>query len=384
MPTTTSNPEQPAKPENIGFIGRIPIRNIWLLMLYASGLLREREFSYVDKEEVSDKIPDLVAQLLCRRVEQRLLKQLSCGYRERQGVLNRVRGRIDLLKTTTHQLLARGQVACRYEELTINTPRNRFVRAALESIAALVSDQKLRKRCRKLAVRLLQLGVIGKKPERLNAGFDRFSYFDLQDRPMVAAAKLAFDLCIPSERQGKYLLTTPERKIEWLRKLYEKAIGGFYSAVFFGHDWTVSAGKYLQWPIEDKSKGIDKVFPSMKTDVMLEDREHGRRIIIDTKFNQLLVPGWHREETIRNGYIYQIYAYLRSQEGRRNDSLADVAEGVLLHPAVGCRIDEWVRLSSHNIRFKTIDLGASSADIRKELFEAVDPIQKLQQRRPEQ
>jgi len=40
----------------------------------------------------------------------------------------------------------------------------------------------------------------------------------------------------------------------------------------------------------------------------------GRRIVIDTKFNAVLTPGWHREKTLRSGYIYQIYAYLRSQE----------------------------------------------------------------------
>ena len=49
-------------------------------------------------------------------------------------MLNRVRGRIDLLNTEKHQLLERGKVACQFDELTINTARNRFVRAALEAI----------------------------------------------------------------------------------------------------------------------------------------------------------------------------------------------------------------------------------------------------------
>lgn len=34
-----------------------------------------------------------------------------------------------------NQLLGRGKVTCQFDELTINTARNRFVRATLEAIA---------------------------------------------------------------------------------------------------------------------------------------------------------------------------------------------------------------------------------------------------------
>ena len=66
----------------------------------------------------------------------------------------------------------------------------------------------------------------------------------------------------------------------------------------------------------------------------MENRQKARRIIIDTKFNELLSRGWHRDETIRNSYVYQMYAYLRSQEDFVEDSLARTAAGVLLHPTV--------------------------------------------------
>jgi 5-methylcytosine-specific restriction enzyme subunit McrC len=59
----------------------------------------------------------------------------------------------------------------------------------------------------------------------------------------------------------------------------------------------------------------------------------GQRIVIDTKFTSIVTSGWYREETLRSGYVYQIYAYLRSQVGR-GDSFADCASG-LLHPSIG-------------------------------------------------
>jgi hypothetical protein len=55
-------------------------------------------------------------------------------------------------------------------------------------------------------------------------------------------------------------------------------------------------------------------------------------------------------------YIYQIYAYLRSQAGTGNP-LCDKAEGVLLHPAIDASVDETVHIQGHPIRFLTVDLA---------------------------
>ena len=121
--------------EGIGRIGRIPVRNLWLLMLYASDLFRELEKAKVAVEDNPDDIPDLVAELLCRQVERRIQRNLSYGYQSREAILGRVRGRIDLLATERHRLLDRGKIACRFDELTVDTARNRFVRAALEAVS---------------------------------------------------------------------------------------------------------------------------------------------------------------------------------------------------------------------------------------------------------
>ena len=125
--------------EELGYIGEIPVRNLWLLMLYASHLFRQRDdLQKRNVEDNPDDIPDLVAEILARSVERRLRRNLSFGYQPRQATLSRVRGRIDHLYTERHQLLHKGLVACRFEELTVDTPRNRYVRAALEKSAKTV------------------------------------------------------------------------------------------------------------------------------------------------------------------------------------------------------------------------------------------------------
>jgi 5-methylcytosine-specific restriction enzyme subunit McrC len=355
-----------------GMLGRIPVRNLWLLMLYASDLYRANGAAFSDVESNPDDLPDLVAELLIRAVEQRQRRQLSAGYQVRDAVLNRVRGRIDLLTTERHQLLARGSVACHFEELTIDTPRNRYVRGALEHIAREVKPGPAR-RCIALANRLKAAGVSGATPTRAQISAERFGRNDHDDRLMVDAAKLAFDFALPTENAGPRAMPIPEREAVWVRRLFEKAIGGFYQVNLAGDAWRVKTGRVLNWQLSGKTDGIDDILPTMRTDIMLDHVPTRRRIVIDTKFTSILTKGWYRDETLKSGYVYQIYAYLLSQTGQ-GDAYADCAGGLLLHPAVQAHIDETVVIQHHPIRFATVDLAAKSSEIKAQLlsFAALD------------
>jgi 5-methylcytosine-specific restriction enzyme subunit McrC len=359
-----------ASPE--GYIGRIPVRNLWLLMLYASDLFRTRGIGNVGLEDSPDDLPDLVAEILAHAVEVRQRRRLSLGHRSRDAVLNRVRGRIDVLTSERHQLLDRGLVACRFDELTIDTPRNRFVRAALEAISRIVWRTDVLHRCRSLASGMKAMGVSGDAPTRAQMSTDRFGRNDAEDRFMLAAAKLAFDLTLPTEAAGTNVLSLPDREATWARRLFERAVGGFYDVVLSPQGWRVQTGGMLGWQIEQKTAGIDKILPTMRTDVVLDHPLTGRRIVIDTKFTSIVTSGWYREETLRSGYLYQIYAYLRSQVGR-GDSLADCASGLLLHPSVGDVVDETVLIQGHSIRFATVDLMAPQTEIRSQLLRLCEP-----------
>jgi 5-methylcytosine-specific restriction enzyme subunit McrC len=357
--------------KSISQIDRIPVRNLWLLMLYASDLFRELEIAKRNVEDNPDDIPDLVAEILCRRVQQRICRNLSYGYQPRQAVMSRVRGSIDLLQTERRNLMNRGKIACRFDELTVNTSRNRFVLAALVKISKIVYRQELAHRCRALATSLVGMGVSSECPNRSEVSVDRFGRHDANDRPMVAAAHLAFNLGLPTEADGDWQLSKPDREITWIRKLYEKGIAGFYGVVLPESGWSVYAGKTFHWQITRKSAGIDRIFPTMRTDIIIEHMGAGRRFVIDTKFNSIVTPGWYRNETLRSGYIYQMYAYLHSQDCA-DDSLAQNASGLLLHPSIGDAVNEFVVIQGHEIRFATIDLGSTAAKIREQLLNVIE------------
>lgn len=355
-----------------GLIGRIPVRNLWLLMLYASDLFRHIDNANVSVEENPDDIPDLVAELLARHVERRLKRNLTYGYQHRESILGRVRGRINILYTERHKLLERGKIDCHFEELTVDTIRNRFVRSALEEISKIVNRTDLAHKCRKLASNFRRMGVIGERPNRAEVSLSRFGRHDIGDQQMVSAAHLAFNLALPTEFSGTKHLSLPDREITWIRKLFEKGIAGFYDVALSDNGWRVDAGKTIGWLIDTKSSGIDEILPSMRTDIVLDNQKSGHRIIIDTKFNSLLTRGWYRDKTLRSGYIYQIYAYLRSQEGN-GDPLSNNASGLLLHPAIGDMVHESVTIQGHEIKFATVDLGAQATEIRDQLLNVIKP-----------
>ena len=363
---------------SVATVGRIPVRNLWLLMLYASRLYRELpSSSRFAAEENPDDIPNLVAEILTRAVERRLRRNLSSEFYRRQADLTRVRGRIDALRTERRHLLQQGRIACSFDELTTDTPRNRFVRAALNQLTRSVNQSQLRGRCRTVAAALERAGVgtdsSGVPGLRGARSIIAVGRTNTEDRQMLAAAELAFNLRLPTEDPGQLRLSAPDRNEYWARRLFEAAVGGFYDTVLSPQGWLVRTGTVMNWQVESPTAGIEQILPRMKTDIVLEspdDRtgEGTSRVVIDTKFTNVVGTGQFGNPTLRSGYIYQIYAYLRSQE-RQADPLSLTTSGMLLHPSVGEDIDESATIQCHRMRFATVDLAADSLAIRNRLLE---------------
>ena len=131
-------------------------------------------------------------------------------------------------------------------------------------------------------------------------------------------------------------------------------------------------GKPMNWKINNATDGIKDILPSMKTDIILDNKNKSHRIIIDTKFTNIFHKNssWYREKSLKSGYIYQLYAYLRSQEGL-GEKLNEDSSGMLLHPAIGEDIDESVTIQGHEMRFSTVDLTQPHEVIRNRLLNLV-------------
>ena len=347
-------------------LDKIPVRNVWLLFLYASGLAQFRDRFDAEVEQSPD-FKALVARLLCYATEKRLRRNLSFGFRRREDVLRRVRGRIDILKTVSGDLFRKGEVACRFGELTINTPRNRLVRAAHSKMAVFQDDLDLSHRCRSLAHALGRVGVGGDMPSRAEIAADQIARHEAEDRLLVSLAYAVFNLILPTEETGVRSLLKAQREETEFPKLFEKAIGNFYAAELSRSDgWRVYPGKRLKWPVVSASAGINTYLPRMITDIVLENIQRNRRIIVDTKFTEVLTTSQHGGSRFKTQHLYQLYSYLRSQE-RSNDPMSLNADGILLYPSVGLEIDETALIQGHRVRFVTVDLARPSFEVVKQL-----------------
>jgi len=275
-----------------------------------------------------------------------------------------VRGRIDLLETLSKDLFRRGEIACRFEDFTLNTPRNRLVRAALQSLASTLSDKDLAHRSRQLAGALERSGVSGGMPSREEMSTDQIARHEVEDKLMVSLARAVFDLVLPTETAGQRSVHDVSREdAHFFRRLFEKAIGNLYKVELPRTEgWRVLPGKRIAWPVESSTPGIGMYLPNMITDIVLENSLQGRRIIIDTKFTNILTKGKYDNRSFKSEHIYQIYAYLRSQE-RADDPASQTSEGMLLYPAIGLNLNEAARIQGHLIRFATVDLAAPSSHI---------------------
>ncbi len=346
-------------------IGRIPVRNLWLLMLYASDLTRVGVPFNALLDDDLDELPDLIARLLADNVERRLRRNLTRGYRHKEMVLARVRGRINILTTEARQLLSRGEVFCRFEELTIDTPRNRLVCAALNLMVRLVRSKELAHRCRSLAADLARAGVGRMRPSRADLVTDQIGRNDAADRFMVALARLTFDLALPTEIAGSTSFVAPDREEVWVRRLFEKAVLGFAHVELEPLGWSVRGSIPLDWQVSFGSDGLAAILPRMVTDIVLDPPGASRRMVVDTKFTSILTTNRFFDARLKSGYLYQMYAYLRSQEGR--DLRWDGAAGLFLHPAVNASLRERVVIQNHSISFATVDLSGEAAAVRNEL-----------------
>ncbi|HMD82253.1 MAG TPA: hypothetical protein VKE92_13140, partial [Anaerolineales bacterium] len=144
----------------------------------------------------------------------------------------------------------------------------------------------------------------------------------------------------------------------------ERFVANFYRLHLNG--WMVTPQKRLEW----HEKYSNPYLPSMVPDLVLQQKPSDRLIVLDTKFtaHSLRQNQWGKE-IFDSAHLYQLYAYLKSQEhvseAHRN------AIGILLYPAIQKRFSERIELQDHVMRVASIDLTTPWQDIERHLLELI-------------
>jgi 5-methylcytosine-specific restriction enzyme subunit McrC len=149
-----------------------------------------------------------------------------------------------------------------------------------------------------------------------------------------------------------------------MHRIYERFVAGFYRMKLKG--WDVNAQKRLDWHAEAANDHL----PSMVPDLVLQEPATGRMIVLDTKFSAAsLVESQWGKPVYDSSHLYQLYAYLRSQEHLSGSHRT--ASGILLYPSAQHSFSETIQLQEHLIRMECVDLAAPWQDVERQLLEIV-------------
>jgi 5-methylcytosine-specific restriction enzyme subunit McrC len=182
---------------------------------------------------------------------------------------------------------------------------------------------------------------------------------------MLAICELLLQRQMPTDSAGQYRLPTIDRAALVMYHIYERFVSNFYRIHL--HGWEVFPQKRLGW----HEKIPNKYLPSMVPDIILQEKSTGRIVALDTKFTtQSLVMNQWGGEGFNSGHLYQLYAYLRTQEHISEHHLR--ASGILLYPVVNqAKISERIVLQEQTLIIETVDLTASWQDIEQNLLELI-------------
>lgn len=339
----------------------IPIQNIYYLLCYAWDQLDEGRV--VDVEGVdSPELADLFGHVLASGTRHVLRRGLDRGYVPVREDTPRLKGRIDFDETLRRMLLPRAQAHCHYDELSHDVLHNRILKSTLRRLAVVegldpaLRDELVRLSHRFPGVRDIQLSGLVFRRVQLYSGnaFYRF---------LINVCELVYTSTLATEAAGAHRFRDFLRDEEKMWRLFERFVTNFYR-----HEqdvYEVDEQQTFRWDVTRATPGTDDLIPDMRADVVLRGPE--RVVILDTKYyRRSTQQSQYGTERFHAPHLYQLFAYLKNSE--RKGSLYERAEGLILYPTVGQKLDYSFETHGHRIRLVTINLAQVWTGIRVDLL----------------
>jgi 5-methylcytosine-specific restriction enzyme subunit McrC len=333
--------------------GGIPIRNIWHMLLYAWDQ-PDRIGAWRADVESAPSLDALMAAILTNLIEQRLRIGLGRDYANHIDEIPAIRGRLLFGETIRRTSLLRAKTVCRYHVFTPDVPKNQFVRSVLAQLVegghfgSSLVETRLRGRLRRVVREMDAARVVAVHPD--DVAREQHRRHDRDYSLMLAICRLILARSMPTERQGLDHAPSISRDSFRLHHIYEKFVARFYELHLV--EWLVQTQPRWKWPVSVESS----LLPCMRPDIVLEHRESQRLVVIDTKFTpHSLTLGQWGNLTYSRDHLFQIYAYLKSQESRSPHFAA--ATGVLLYPSAKHELSDRVQIDGHLMRWETVDLS---------------------------
>lgn len=353
----------------------IPIRNLWHMLLYAWNEvpLGTMHGWMMEEVERAPTLDSLLASILIKLMQQRLRIGLGYDYENEERKFPGIRGRINFAESLKQRTLDQGQLISKFQGYRANSSKNRIVRSTLARLLKvgqfgpdLHHVKEVQQKLRGVIRDLDGIDFIELTPDLIRRQL--LIRNDHDYRLMLSICDLIVQRQMPGGSEGSpiHIVPTFDRDVLVLHSIYERFVANFYRIHLTG--WNVAAQKRLEWHTKEANERL----PMMVPDLILQETRQGsdKLIVLDTKFTaRSLVENQWGKPVFDSSHMYQLYAYLKSQE--HISEAHHNATGILLYPAVQNKLSERVELQDHVMRFESVDLSAPWQEIERQLMELV-------------
>lgn len=341
---------------------KIPIRNVYYLLLYAWDQIRPGEHPEV-REEGLTHLHDLFASVLADVAGRLVARGLDRGYVPLAEVVAGVRGKLDLDATLKRNLLANARTQCSFDELRYDVLHNQILKATLRALLALDLDQRVRSHVARVYrkmdvvsdVRITRRDFGRVQLHRNNRGYDL----------ALRLCQLIHDNLMVEPGTGRARFRDFRRDEQQMGALFERFVLNFFR---LEQEHFRASSPWIAWH-EAWGSAMDlQRLPVMRTDVVLESPD--LCIIIDTKFYSEALQSRYGGEKVRSGHLYQILSYVENRAAGAGSQPPH--EGMLLYPVVDRAFAFDYRLNGRKIRIRSLNLDQEWSQIRSDLLALVN------------
>jgi len=338
---------------------RIPIRNIYYLLIYAWDVLPEADLVKADSLEET-RLPDLFARVLKNGVSRLLKRGLDRGYLPSVEAIPGIRGKLRIPESIKDLSFLRGQAVCEFDEHSHNVPHNQIIKATMKRLSRLPElDDGLREDLIGIGRRLhevkdIRLSSAAFRSVQLHSNIRWYGF-------LLRVCRLLYENLLVNERTGEAVFRDFVRDERQMAEVFERFIRNFYHR----EQANFSVGRdHLNWQMTVGSEEAIGFLPKMRTDVCL--KSSSRQIVLDAKYYRETLQSYFEGRSLRSGHLYQLFAYLQNLSAR--DGLKSPWEGILLYPTVSEVQDLRYDMHGHKVRICTLDLNRPWPDIHQQLI----------------
>ena len=332
----------------------IPVQNIYYMLSYAFQVLNEKGYKDIATEQF-DNVAELCAAILSKGITVQLKRGLGKEYIPQTEALSSLRGKIDITESIKTQSLLRKQLICIYDDFTVNSYLNRFLKTTMVLLHADVS--KVRKKAiRKLMIYFADVDVLDVHNINWNIRYDRNNQ---SYRMLISICYLVVKGLLQTNTDGstRLMVFIDEQR---MCRLYEKFILEYYRKE---HPEITARASQIPWQLDD---GFSDMLPVMQSDITLS--EGNRTLIIDAKYYAHNTQTQYDVHTLHSGNLHQIFTYVKNRDAEYGDVPHEVS-GMLLYAKTDEQIqpDHVYHMSGNKISVRTLDLNCDFAEIAQQL-----------------